>query len=145
MLNRVHRVRLRHLVLVAVFAALTGCGQGDPFDYVKVSGKVTYEDGSPIPGDRLEVEFVPLAEPVDPQTHPRPGFATMNEDGTFDSVTSYKHGDGLVPGRHKVAVRSFSEDLNPTGAVPEEYTNPETSPLEVDTADAPFHLKIPKP
>jgi len=140
------RVRLRHLLLIPVLAALAGCGPNDPFDYVKVSGKVTYEDGSPIPGDRLEVEFQPLAEPVDPKTHPRPGFATMNDDGTFDSVTSgRKPGDGLVRGRHKVAVRSFGEDLNPTGAVPEEYTNPDTSPLEVDTADAPFHLKVPKP
>jgi hypothetical protein len=138
------RARLRHLPLIAVLAALAGCGPSDPFDYVKVSGKVTYEDGSPIPGG-LEVEFVPLAEPVDPKTHPRPGFATMNDDGTFDSVTSYKYGDGLVRGRHKVAVRSFSDDLNSTGAVPEEYTNPQTSPLEVDTADAPFHLKVPKP
>lgn len=138
------RVQFCHLPLIAVFVALAGCGPSDPFDYVKVSGKVTYEDGSPIPGS-LEVEFQPLAEAVDPKTHPRPGFATMNDDGTFDSVTSYKYGDGLVRGRHKVAIRSFGEDLNPTGAVPEEYTNPETSPLEVDTADAPFHLKVPKP
>jgi len=131
-------------LLIAALVALCGCGASDPFDYVEVSGKVTYEDGSLIPGDRIEVEFAPLAEAVDKKTHARHGIANMNDDGSFDSVTSYKHGDGLVRGRHKVAVRSY-KDLNLTGAVPEEYTSPETSPLEVDTADAPFELKIPKP
>ena len=38
---------------------LAGCGNEEPFDYVKVSGRVTYEDGSLIPAEHLMLEFVP--------------------------------------------------------------------------------------
>ena len=44
---------LRVLLLAAVGGFLflaPGCEKSDPFTYVKVSGSVTYEDGSALPG-----------------------------------------------------------------------------------------------
>lgn len=135
-------------VLTAVFAAVTGCGGSDPFDYVPVSGKVTYEDGTRIP-DRLQVTFVPQTPPIDKKTYPRHGLAEINDDGTFDRVTSYKPGDGIVPGRHKVLVQAFTKDDDASDAVPPEYNDIDKTPLEIDTADyspdKPFHFQIAKP
>ena len=40
----------------------------------------------------------------------------------FDCVTSYKYGDGLVPGKHKVVIQAADErDGKPV--VPKEYAN----------------------
>jgi hypothetical protein len=119
----------------------TGCGSQSPFEYIPVSGKVTYEDGSPVTVGK--VFFVPDAPPKDGM-HPRTATADLNADGTFSSVTSYKPGDGLVPGKHKVAIM-FAEDANGKLLVAKDYTSFATSPLVVDTADAPFEIKVPKP
>jgi hypothetical protein len=125
---------------------LIGCGPSEPFDYVKVAGKVTYDDGSVIPAERLQVIFVSQAPPLDAKTQPRPGHAEVNvADGTFDTVTSHKYGDGLVPGKHKVQVIAMDKMQRPTKAVPKLYESPATTPLIVDTADAPFHIQIAKP
>ena len=131
------------LALTASVIAASGCGSGSPFKYVKVSGTVKYEDGSAIPGGcRLVFNSVDAA-PVG-NAYPRPGMADVNAEGTFNEVTSYKFGDGLVPGKHKVVVQAANErDGNPV--VPKEYTNPETTPLVIDTKDVPFEIKVPKP
>jgi len=126
---------------------LTGCGASSaPFDYVQVAGKVTYEDGTLIPAAGIRITFLSQTPTEDPKTHPRPGQAEANvADGTFETVTSYKYADGVVRGRHKVVVVSMDAQQRRTDAVPLEYTDPRRTPLEVDTADAPFHLKIRKP
>ena len=134
--------RRLHYWKIVVTLALAGCGSASPFDKVQVSGRVTYEDGSAIPGDRVEVEFRSLTPAIDKKTHPRPGVAIAQPDGSFDVVTSHKYGDGLIVGRHKVLIRSLNTDGRPTGAVPAEYDRSDTTPLEVDTADSPFDLKV---
>jgi len=63
----------------------------------------------------------------------------------FGQATSHKPGDGLVRGKHKVTVVDIFLAPLPPEVVPPEYANPATTPLEVDTADAPFHIKIRKP
>ena len=88
-------VFIYHSAFIILF--LAGCGGGDPFSYVKVSGKVTYEDGSLIPVESLELTFFPQSGPIDPKTYPRPGLAGVDKaTGTFSFVTSHKAGDGLV-------------------------------------------------
>ena len=129
-------------VLVCVFIA--GCGSGSPFEYVKVSGSVRYDDGSPIPANGMELRFSALDAPKQENAFPRPAIARINENGQFDCVTSYKYGDGLIPGRHKVAI-DLGTAPNPKPVVPKEYTSVATTPLEVDTKDAPFEIKVPKP
>ena len=122
---------------------IQGCGSGSPFDYVRASGKISYEDGSAIPGGcRLvfnSVDAAPVAN-----AYPRPGIANVDAQGTFAEVTSYKFGDGLVPGKHKVVVQAANE-RDGKSVVPKEYTNADTTPLIVDTADAPFEIKVPRP
>ncbi len=47
----------KQALLILACAFVTGCGSGSPFKYVKVSGKVTYDDGSPIPVHGMELRF----------------------------------------------------------------------------------------
>lgn len=91
-----------------LFCGTFGCGSGEPFEMLPVSGKVTYEDGSLISTPRVEVVFEPQADPIDRRTFPRPGRAEVKvADGTFSAATSHKYGDGLVVGKHKVRVISY--------------------------------------
>ena len=130
----------------ALLVLQTGCNSENPFEQVQVAGTVTYEDGSMIPGEYVELQFLPQAPPLDERTHPRPGRAAVRtSDGSFDTVTSHKYGDGIAAGKHKVLVFSFDAQRRPTGTVPREYTQASTTPLEVDTAQAPFRLTIKKP
>jgi hypothetical protein len=134
---------MRAIALFFCCVAL-GCGPGSPFDYEKVSGKITYEDGTPIPGGGLRLRFIAQDAPQVENAFPRPAFANVDADGEFAEVTSHKFGDGLIPGKHKVAIeKEGSPDARPP--VPKEYLSISTSPLTVDTADAPFYIKVPKP
>jgi hypothetical protein len=123
---------------------LAGCGSSGPFEYEKVSGKISYEDGTPIPGGGLRLRFIAQDAPQVEGAFPRPAFANVNDKGEFDCVTSYKFGDGLVPGKHKVAVEKegLPNDRPPVG---NEYLSVNTTPIVVDTSETPFDIKIPKP
>jgi len=132
------------LAVLSVFIWLPGCGSDSPFEYIPVEGKITYEDDTPIPADGIVLRFVALdAEPVG-NARPRPANASVNSEGVFTAVTSYKYGDGLVPGRHKVTI-NYAEDKEGNLLVPKEYTNPSETPLIVDTANLPLEIKVPKP
>jgi hypothetical protein len=122
---------------------LTGCGSAGPFDYVRASGKITYTDGSPIPGS-YKVFFYSESPPVG-NAHPRPGIADVDAQGNFACVTSHTYADGLTPGKHKVSLSIGGMDASGRPKVPAEYTDPATTLLEVDTKDLPFDIKIPKP
>lgn len=129
-----------------IIVPILGCGSADPFDYVQVSGKVTYEDGTPIPADSIRLTFVPQSESLDEKTHARPGVAEVSvADGTFSVVTSRKHGDGIVPGQHKVTVVALDASQTPTRAVPVEYHGEVSTPLEVNTSQRSFALTVRKP
>src|SRR5436853_7492179 len=99
-------MRIAPILLLLILGFALGCGSGSPFHYVKVKGKVTYEDGSPIPGNGLRIRFFPLDAPKVENAVPRPAYARFDDQGNFDSVTSYKYGDGLIPGKHKVAIEA---------------------------------------
>ena len=135
---------LRFLSAAILFLVVNlGCGSNGPFKYVAVSGKVTYDDGSPIPGGcRLMFNSIDVA-PVG-NAYPRPGMANVDANGNFDCVTSYKYGDGLVRGKHKVAIQAANERDGKL-VVPKEYASTEMTPMEIDTADSPLDIKVPKP
>ncbi len=85
-----------------------------------------------------------LDAPSVENAHPRPAFAMVSAGGVFDCATSYKYGDGLIPGRHKVSIER--EGLpEAKSVVPKEYLSATTTPITVDTVEAPFDIKIPKP
>lgn len=141
--SRAHALAV--LLAVAVLPA-AGCGSGNPFAQVQVRGRVTYEDGSLIPAEMIILKFEPQAEPKDEKTFPRNGMSYVNvEDGSFDVVTSHKYGDGVVRGRHRVLVVATEASGQTTAVVPPEYLDSAQTPLEIDTADSPFHLKVRKP
>jgi hypothetical protein len=138
--------RLRALVAAAIFCACVGCGKRDPWSPVQIAGKVTYEDGTAIPVSGLKLYFVPQTPPIDGKIFPRQGIVVVGSDGTFDTATTYKYGDGVIPGKHKVAAVAYAQDgrrLSPD--IPAIYTKASSTPLEIDTADSPLHIKIRKP
>ena len=128
---------------------LTGCGKKEPFTHAHIKGKITYEDGTPIPADRVRVIFHPQAAPIDPKTHPRPGEVDLQPDGSFSDVTSHKYADGVVIGKHKVTIIPLDAEERELKVVPKEYMRVETTPLMIDTTDfseeTPIEIKIPKP
>ena len=134
---------MRQLLVIAGLFCV-GCGPSSPYDYVKVSGTVRYEDGTPIPTNGIRLQFSAQDAPSVEGAHPRPAVANVDADGKFDSVTSYKYGDGLIPGRHKVAIQQATGQKDQL-LVPKPYTSIATTPLVVNTVDAPFNIKVPKP
>jgi hypothetical protein len=133
----------RFLPLVIVGCTL-GCGSGSPYDYVKVRGKIVYEDGTPIPAKGLRLRFSALDAPQVNNAVPRPAFARVNDNGEFDGVTSYKPDDGLIPGKHKVAIETGG-GMGGKVPVPAKFQSISTTPLVIDTADSPLEIKVPKP
>lgn len=128
------------------YAALTfvGCSDSGPFKYIPVSGRLTYEDGAPLPAGGIRLGFKTLdAQPVG-NAFPRPAEAVVNAEGNFESVTSYKPDDGLIPGKHKVTLY-YATDKQGKLLVPKEYADPSTTPLIIDTASLPLEIKVPRP
>jgi hypothetical protein len=134
----------RAMASVILLTFSVGCHGGSPFKYVPVQGQVTYEDGSLIPARGMRLQFESLDVAPKNGMYPRPATAALDAEGLFTKATSYKYGDGLVPGRHKVAI-GYATDKNGKLLVPESCTNLSTTPLIVDTADAPLVIKVPKP
>ena len=133
-------------VLAVSLAGLSGCGSGERFSYVKVAGKVSYEDGSLIPANRLKVTFVSQAPSLDSKTYPPSGVAEVDvKTGEFNVVTSHSYNDGLVRGEHKVLIQAVNKDKLRSDLVPPEYADPEKTPLLVKTDQSPFDLKVRKP
>ncbi len=121
-----------------------GCGgSSSPFDYVSVEGKLSYEDGTPIPAGGIKLIFDSQAPPIG-DAYPRPGTVIVGPEGRFQEVTSYKYGDGLTPGKHKVTIH-YATDKQGKLLIPREYTRGVTTPLVVDTADLPLNIKVPRP
>ena len=144
MLNRSMWKRFTALMLLC----LAGCSDGNPFDYVPVSGRLTYEDGTPIPAGGMRIGFTVMDVAPKDGAFPRPAEAVVDAQGNFSSVTSYKPGDGLMPGKHKAAIY-YATDAQGKSLIPKEFGHASTTPLIVevteDSADAPLEIKVPRP
>jgi len=141
---------LRNALLLCLAASLSGCG-GAPFDIVPVSGKVAYQDGSLIQADRIVVTFVPQGVPAAGRDAAASATGDVNvADGTFSGLTTQKHHDGAIVGRHKVLVQALKTGPagvgEPTAAVPARYAKAATTPLEVEVSSGNryFELSIDK-
>lgn len=138
-------IRFFVLLIVLAVVSTTGCRKSvSPYEYVAVSGRVTYDDGTPLSTSGCALKFYALDAPALEGMSPRPAQANLDASGAFDCITSYKYGDGLIPGRHRVAF-FYATDAAGRSIVPHEYTLPGSSPLIVDTADAPLEIKVPRP
>jgi hypothetical protein len=136
--------RRRRAYLALAIVVCTGCGDSGPFEYMPVQGKLTYEDGTPLPASGVVLQFESQdAKPVG-DMHPRPAMAAVDSQGVFTSATSLKYADGLIPGKHKVALL-YATDAKGKLLVPKPYTHLGTTPLIVDTGDGNIEIKVPKP
>jgi hypothetical protein len=125
-------------------AALAGC-KGEPYSTKPVSGKVTYEDGSPIPA-AIRLTFYSQTPPINEKTKPKKGVAMADANGQFDSATTFNYLDGLIVGEHKVIVQC-ADKSGPAAdkVVPPDCGDPDKTPLKVNTNKLPLEIKVPKP
>ncbi len=132
------------LCLAVGLPALVGCGDSKPFKFVKSSGTIVYEDGTPLPVDgTLRLTFYSQAAPVDGKYQPRAGTAFPDESGAFSETMTLRPGDGLIAGVHRVTIGYMGRTTD--GIVGEQYTLKTKTPIEVDTAQQPFEIRVPKP
>ena len=134
--------RCLRLLACCLLTLLVGCGGSG--DYVEVSGKVTYEDGSVIPIRGMQVIFNPQVNSTEGRAgrskRPRAARAAVNEkDGTFDTATTYTYGDGLPAGKYIVTLQDAERKLPPA------YASLDTTPFHADTKDSPFTFLVKKP
>lgn len=80
------------LIALLALSALVGCSSQGPTTY-PVSGKVLL-DGQPLEGAAI------MLKPVDGGSN---AYGVGGADGSFD-VTTYRQGDGAVPGKHQIIV-----------------------------------------
>jgi hypothetical protein len=138
---------MKVLGCILLICTMVGCSRSsNPWSPVPVSGKITYEDGSLINAKSIRLIFLPQAPPIDSKTVPRQGIGGVNiADGTFGSPTTYKADDGVIPGKFKLVVSATDGERALSKKVPKQYTAEATTPLEFDTANSPFEIKIKKP
>jgi hypothetical protein len=130
-------------------AALAGCGHSGP-KLVPVSGRITFAGGTwPNAG---ALYFTPVEAAAGFPM--RPGSADFGTDGNF-TVTSFKPGDGLVPGRYHIGIQCWStapvmgSKTAAKSVISEKYRSPATSGLELevkpDESSATVQWDVPKP
>lgn len=131
---------------VAVLVSLPGCGEREPFELVRASGRACYEDGTVLPVRNLTLNFHPQSPPKDRKTFPRTGSAVVDpQTGGFSSITSHRQDDGLVKGKHKVTLHAPGRLPLPAEVASDIYSDSQRTPLEVDTAARPFDLRVVRP
>ena len=122
---------LARVGLVGAVLALAGCG-GDRLKTAVVRGTVTY-NGRPVPHGTIS--FIPASGPS--------ATGELQPDGSY-TLTTYRKGDGAVPGRHTVvivAMQDMSDRLPeqrnplPPPIVPVRYTSLATSDLRAEVKD----------
>lgn len=136
------------LTLAAAFLA-TGCGSDKP-QPIPVSGRITLDGGT------WPHEGILMFSPVETlEGYPAiPGTAEFDTEGNF-RVQTFTPGDGLMPGRYKVAVECWEQPptyLDAQGKnshVPPAYRDMDSSPLEIevptDGGRQELSLEVPKP
>lgn len=127
---------LRPLPGLCTFALAVGLtassGCGNPHGTVPVSGKVTVKGESPPGAGTISFTCVEAASGF-PQ---RPAMAKFDTDGAYQ-VTSFSPGDGLIPGKYKLAIECYETPPNMDGKpvksyIDAKYMNGETSGFELD-------------
>jgi hypothetical protein len=127
------RTRDFHVVGVlfaAVFLA-AGCGDGRPAR-VPASGRVL------IDGEPLEYGFVQVVPEGD-----RAATGQLGPGGRF-TLTTFDNDDGVVPGKHKVAVIA-TESIDASSQrwhAPKKYMSTETSELEIEVTEPTDSLEV---
>ena len=135
--------RVSNRWLLFVFALIFGQGCGEPrLDVYPVSGRVLIKGQ---PAANAEVIFFGQDEVHQSEMAPFPK-ASTDANGTF-TVTSYESGDGAPAGEYRVTVtcrKSAADDPElremAPNVVPQEYSDPNESPLLVTIKPEPNQL-----
>jgi hypothetical protein len=120
-----------------------------PWDIAKVSGKLTFSDGSPIkltnPDGtpvkimRITLQFIPQDPPTG-RVQLKTATAEVDvETGIFESATTLRPaGDGAIVGNHKIIFQIYQQledgsifPMTDMPGIPDKYRSPVTTPLKV--------------
>jgi hypothetical protein len=114
--------------LLAPLAPLAGCRDDGRLPTYKVTGKVVFTDGTPLPGGWIIFES---------PEHGRGARGVVEKDGTY-VLGTYEQADGAVAGRQLVAITPASpEGIDPDESrappvIDPKYTHMDTSGVEVE-------------
>lgn len=137
------------IILATVTLAIIGCRQStEQLPTIPVSGKVTYEDGSPVMAERMEVRFVPRVDSPEEEGCPVAAVGRVDvRNNSFTEMTTYVFGDGAIAGEHDVEVVRFGDEENPAGYKPRIYRGDDVWPstVTVDPNHTSFHITITGP
>lgn len=128
------------LALAAV--CLSGCSDA-PFKLYPVKGKVSFADGSKLPGDSTfrTIHFYPNGN------EPRSPNGSIADDGTF-TLGSIEPGDGAPEGEYTVVISCKSDADYRNGVIKElmipKYASRTTSPFKVKVPGGDYDFKIEK-
>lgn len=125
----------RFLAPLALVVLATGCGSGR----CQVAGRVTYEDGTPVPGGTVIAEATIDGKVVGVQ-------ANIESDGAFRLGTD-RPGDGALPGNYRVllmpvALSDFDLAAGKKATIEGKYSKFETSGITVEVKPGGNELNI---
>ena len=110
------------LALGLLLVAVVGCSSQPRIKLAPVRGQIT------LAGKVLPQVTVQLVADQKKGTSAPPGMGQTDADGKF-VISTPPHGDGAEPGHYKVMLISYGGD------VPERYTDPRLSPLEIEVPE----------
>ena len=118
----------------AVLFFLVGCGESGP-PMAKVTGKVTYPDGSAPKGATAVIRFEPTK---DTNANIRKmASGQLDAEGNFEAFT-VKPGDGVIKGKYKVTFEVLESYRTGVSLIDKKFTKIESTPFEV-VVDGPSH------
>ena len=105
---------------------LCGCGGGGP-RMGKVTGKVTYDDGSVPQGGIAVIRFE--VAPDSTTEKRKAADSDIKEDGSY-AITTMKPGDGAYYGKYKVVFTVLNSYRDGKSLIDPKYTRADTTPYE---------------
>lgn len=129
---RISRLHVAGSLALLSVVWMSGCGGQKLYP---VQGKIVYTDGTPakdLEGYTVALESIDQAATAEKAGVS--GWGRVQADATFH-ISTYREGDGAVPGRHRVAITpevQLSDGSVAKPIIPPRYTRFETSGLEVE-------------
>lgn len=127
---------------LALSVAASGCGESGPA-MGRVSGKITYADGSAPQGGVAVIRFEP-AEGTTAEIR-KAASNQIETDGSYDLFT-VRPGDGVIHGKYKAVFTILESYRTGKSLVDKKYTSAATTPFEcvVDSASHTFDFELEK-
>lgn len=123
------RMQMSWALIVVSVVCVAGCGGRTTH---QVTGKVQYQDGSPISGGIRVIRL----EPADDTTAEIRKVASgmIEPDGSFEMFTR-KPGDGVIAGKYRVTLTVMDKPMGGKMLIPQKYTTTDSTPFEIVVDD----------